>query len=153
MEEERRLLYVAMTRAGKRLYLTHARTRRIHGTSQTNISSRFLSDLPDEIVERRLSDSARSTKTPEANNFAPYYGHVRPGGKEHSAPRIPRAQAEPQETVDGLRVGMKVRHPQFQFGTISKIEGKGARSKITVYFPRYGARKLVRKYAKLEIAG
>lgn len=136
MEEERRLMYVAMTRAGKLLFITHAETRRMFGVSQVNRPSIFLRDLPPETVEREGGEGALLDAP------AP-----RP-----QKPRPAPARTEPAAAGDGeLAAGVKARHPSFGVGIVRKIEGKGEKAKVVIYFPRFGERKLVRKFAKLDV--
>jgi DNA helicase-2/ATP-dependent DNA helicase PcrA len=146
MQEERRLLYVAMTRARQRLTLTHALARRLLGVFQANRPSAFLADLPDEAVKRTGQPKAKYVERGEYPEYP-----VRRAKKEEEPAQWPRpvAQREEEVMVDGLKAGMKVRHPNFQVGYIRKIEGKGENGKLTIYFPRFGEKKLVRKFANL----
>ncbi|MBI4828824.1 MAG: UvrD-helicase domain-containing protein [Nitrospinae bacterium] len=142
MQEERRLLYVAMTRAKRRLYLTHAQSRYLLGVSQVNRPSVFLLDLPRKSLDEQS-----------------YLGEYTPPPAPRPVPAPKPMPAARPVTVEsapppgGLAVGMRVRHPQFEIGVVRDVEGAGEKSKITVYFPRYGAKKLVRKFANLEILG
>lgn len=164
MEEERRLMYVAMTRARERLFLTHAQTRRIFGSAQANRPSRFLKDMPDESssweggAPKILFDGARPAFSKNAGSGG--------GGWENRQPvrSVPVPQKAPAPMQTGFKTvspvtaredgefsaGMKVRHPSFHVGIVRGVEGKGENSKITVYFPRFGEKKLIAKFAKLE---
>ncbi len=147
MQEERRLLYVAMTRAQKKLYLTHTMTRRIFGVSQSNMPSGFLDDLPPEIISTQISAGS------SVGHGVTYARRRADGGSFANAtpaPIKPFKPAPSKRSVDGWEVGMKVIHPSFKVGVIRDIEGNGDKSKITVYFPKFGSKKLVKKYAKLE---
>lgn len=148
MQEERRLLYVAMTRAKEKLYITRAEFRRMLGVAQANRASVFLDDLPPDTlnVEEPKGLFGGGGAFQPRTQFPVH--RQKPAA---SAPAFPRARKEKVErSVDGLRVGMKVAHPRFEIGVIRDIEGDGDRSKITVYFPRHGSKKLVKKFANLK---
>jgi DNA helicase-2/ATP-dependent DNA helicase PcrA len=145
MEEERRLCYVGMTRAKERLFLTMARRRRLFGQYDNTSPSRFFTELPPENVELH-SDTAHSipgiydalTSIP-----APPDQKMAIGDFTY----VP----EPVEGEDSLRPGMQVRHPMFGIGQVMMVEGSGGDARITVYFPRGGKKKLIAKYANLEL--
>jgi DNA helicase-2/ATP-dependent DNA helicase PcrA len=149
MSEERRLMYVAMTRARKRLHLSHARARRVFGQFQNNLPSPFLKDLPADILLH------------EAPRYAPTAPAPAPTGPSSwaakraaaPAPAIPRKKPSARATEEGWKAGDLVRHPTFEVGKIMNIEGGGEKAKLTIYFPRFGEKKLVKKFAKLEPAG
>ncbi|MBF0293262.1 MAG: ATP-binding domain-containing protein, partial [Nitrospinae bacterium] len=166
MEEERRLMYVAMTRARERLFLTHAQTRRVFGSAQANRPSRFLKDMPDESsswegsAPNILFDGERPAFSKTAGSGGGGWENRQPVRsipvpRKESAPKqagfikAPAAAVPPREDGE-FAAGMKVRHPSFQVGIIRNVEGKGDNSKITVYFPRFGEKKLIMKFAKLE---
>ncbi len=142
MQEERRLMYVAMTRAKERLFLTHAETRRIFGVAQVNRPSVFLADLPSKILHMETSNKV-TFRRPDFTSKT-YKPKAAPATHE-------RKQYDNVPLVDGMRPGMKVRHATFQVGVIRAIEGQGEKSKITIYFPRFGEKKLMKKFAKLTI--
>lgn len=139
IEEERRLLYVGMTRAKKKLLLTCARRRRIAGRYQDREDSPFLLELPADKVE--ISQSPElfyDRKTAGAYSF---FGREKPAGVEI-----------PEESASGdLRRGRRVRHPTLGEGVVMEFEGEGDTAKITVFFDRAGKRKLVARYANLEL--
>ncbi|VAX24574.1 ATP-dependent DNA helicase UvrD/PcrA [hydrothermal vent metagenome] len=149
LQEERRLLYVAMTRARERLFLSHAQSRRMLGVSQVNRPSNFLDDLPDEILNRRRS-LYRSSYNAAYSAGAGGVGGTGKTSYKSKRSAWPEVKQE-SKSIDGLKVGMKVRHPNFQTGVIRKIEGAGDKGKITVYFPHFGAKKMIKKFAKLEV--
>jgi DNA helicase-2/ATP-dependent DNA helicase PcrA len=123
VEEERRLMYVALTRARRRLYLSHAQTRMLHGQTRYNIASRFLREIPEHLV---LADSARRAYAAHTVNA---YG-------------IPAA-ASP------WRVGQDVVHPKFGPGVIVSVQGRGSDARVMVNFRRDGMKELALEYAKL----
>ncbi|MBF0171635.1 MAG: UvrD-helicase domain-containing protein, partial [Nitrospinae bacterium] len=149
MSEERRLMYVAMTRARKRLFLTHAQRRRTFGVYTDNLPSRFLADLPAELLEREIS---REAVRPGAT-FTPTLDPA-PTSVPYALARAGTASARPapKVTEEGWKIGDKVSHPTFAVGKIMGIEGSGEKAKLTVYFPRFGEKKLVKKFANLTKA-
>ena len=151
MHEERRLMYVAMTRAQHELHLTHAMTRRIFGVSQANQPSIFLLDIPSHLAIRKGGEksnpaTAKLLFTPQTNS--PVYSQA---PLQRVAPLKATAKVDKTPDSDGYYVGAKVSHPSFQIGVIRAMDGKGDRSKITIYFPRFGEKKLVKKFAKLTL--
>lgn len=131
IEEERRLLYVGMTRAMKELYLSWARSRRIFGGIKARYSSAFL----EEIDEKYLDNY----------NDEEIYYREQPKTKTHSKYTYVK---EPDDVL-GYSVGNKVQHATYGEGIIRNIEGKGDKAKVTVQFRRYGVKKLILGYANL----
>ncbi|MBI5814160.1 MAG: UvrD-helicase domain-containing protein [Nitrospinae bacterium] len=161
MEEERRLMYVAMTRAMEALHITHARERRIFGVPQANRPSRFLRDIPAECVEMEAAQEL-SLFTPRAEDrdkwpkapvkiTRPTPAPVFSAEKERGIPPAARPASSPK-TEGVFAAGDKVRHPMFQVGVIRSVEGRGENGKVTVYFPRFGEKKLILKHARLSHA-
>lgn len=128
MEEERRLCYVGITRAMKQLYLTYAETRRLHGTENLNRPSRFLKEIPKDLLQEvRL------------------------------ATKISRPVSLTSKTMKGavpnteLSLGQRVEHSIFGEGVILNYEGQGAQARVQVNFDREGVKWLVVSYAKLQV--
>jgi DNA helicase-2/ATP-dependent DNA helicase PcrA len=149
LEEERRLCYVGMTRAMEKLYLTHARRRRIFGDYQFNPPSRFLSEIPEHLLDR---PTASGLHKPANHNLASLFDQVEPDFSvedpfidDHEVRVVPDAE-------EGLCIGLQVRHVKFGIGTVRRIEGQGDSQKVTVYFHRFGPKKLLVKFAGLEPA-
>jgi DNA helicase-2/ATP-dependent DNA helicase PcrA len=150
VEEERRLMYVAITRARRRLYLTHAQSRMLHGQVRYNIPSRFLADVPPELVAwlsppRRWSREAIDVDESE-------WGA---GARRAPAWASPQPQRRPRGndgTGPGWRVGQSVRHAKFGLGIIIDAEGRGADARVQVNFRDSGVKWLALEYAKLEAA-
>ncbi len=138
LEEERRLCYVGMTRARERLHLTWARSRQVFGQRRISEPSRFLEEIPAEGLER--SGAAFSAHRP--HRHAPGLPADRPSWT--SAPGPAPAHAE-------LRPGVRVRHPLFGVGTVLRRDEGGEDLKLTVSFPGVGAKKLVARFAGLEL--
>ncbi len=145
VEEERRLCYVGMTRAMKRLYLSHAERRRVFGDFQANRRSRFLDEVPVELL-RVVREPQR--RTVSLNGFERGNGR-RPAwmDREESDGSEPRVVYEGE---DGLRVGAQVRHASFGVGVIRGLEGSGDARKVTILFRSSGVKKLSLRFANLE---
>ncbi len=148
VEEERRLCYVCLTRARARLVLTGAARRRTFGEYHATEPSRFLDEIPDELVERiepvvppRWQDASFDLRNP--------YGRRRRGpGAQAPAPVY--AYEDEDQSASGVRPGMRVRHPTFGVGTVMGVEDHGDDFKVTVKFGAAGTKKLLASYAKLE---
>jgi DNA helicase-2/ATP-dependent DNA helicase PcrA len=138
LEEERRLCYVGMTRARQRLSLTWARNRRVFGQRRPSEPSRFLFEVPRAEMVVSADDDY--------------------GAPEPARPPRRRFEREPEVVVapaaaelDELRPGVRVRHPLFGEGTVLQSEGAGLEKKLTVTFRGVGAKRLVARYAALEV--
>jgi DNA helicase-2/ATP-dependent DNA helicase PcrA len=132
LEEERRLMYVAITRARRRLYLSHAQSRMLHGQTRYNLPSRFLEELPEALMKRINASRAAPWSPPP----------LRTG--------FPPAMAARNDT--GWRVGQNVMHPKFGAGVIVSAEGRGADARVQVNFRDAGLKWLALEYAKLTAA-
>ena len=159
MEEERRLCYVGMTRARERLYLLNARRRYLFGQEQFNPPSRFLKDIPGELIEDG-SDEPSYSRRGGAEPY-PAYGRreirqIPSVEQMHNLAAVGAAIdtveviPEPSEEQDGIFIGMKVRHAKFGVGSIRKIDGSGEGQKVTVWFNSTGPKKLLLRFAGLE---
>ena len=136
LEEERRLMYVAITRARRRLYLTLAQTRMLHGQTRFNIPSRFLGEIPKDLVQW-LSPQRRRFLDNERDSW-------------EAAPARTSPQATPPPPA--WRVGQSVRHAKFGVGVIVDAEGRGSDARVQVNFRDAGVKWLALEYAKLEAA-
>jgi DNA helicase-2/ATP-dependent DNA helicase PcrA len=152
LEEERRLCYVGMTRARSRLVLTGAARRRVFGEYQSSQPSRFIDEVPSELVDRIAPSFSSSGYQ---GNFPHYEFRTNPYGRGR---RVKEAEAacayedEDQSTGMALRLGMRVRHPQFGVGTVLSVEALDDDTKLVVRFAAVGQKTLRAKYAKLEPA-
>ena len=129
LEEERRLMYVAVTRARKRLYLSHAQTRMLHGQTRFCVPSSFLEELPEELL-RRVNRAPAYTATAPSRTATP-------------------AASSGQTSANGLRIGQNVEHAKFGLGVIVSAEGRGAEARVQVNFGAHGMKWLALEYAKL----
>ncbi|MGH7788997.1 MAG: ATP-dependent helicase [Candidatus Binatia bacterium] len=154
IEEERRLCYVGMTRAMKKLYLTHALRRRVYGDFQINPRSRFLDEIPAELIDTVAAPARPAAAAPQ--RFGAWSRPSAPAA--YSGKRIEVANGDDGDGVrvvydeDGLRIGSRVRHTTFGVGTVKGLEGAGEQQKVTVVFASVGAKKLLLRFAGLEPA-
>jgi ATP-dependent DNA helicase UvrD/PcrA len=150
VEEERRLMYVAITRARRRLYLTHAQSRMLHGQVRYNIPSRFVDEIPRELVQW-LSPPRRHAM--RAIDIDPAEWGTLGGGR--SVGGSARSVAAPSASEAGAptwRIGQSVRHAKFGLGIIIDAEGRGADARVQVNFRDSGVKWLALDYARLEAA-
>jgi DNA helicase-2/ATP-dependent DNA helicase PcrA len=148
VEEERRLCYVGMTRAMQKLYLTHARRRRIYGDYQSNAPSRFLGEIPAQLLGRKAEPALQKAAL---HNLASVFEQFEPAPFEGTDDFFEDVQVVP-EADEGLRVGLHVRHIKFGVGIVRRLEGSGDQQKVVVQFPAIGLKKLLVKFAGLEPA-
>jgi DNA helicase-2/ATP-dependent DNA helicase PcrA len=154
LEEERRLCYVGMTRARARLVLTGAARRRVFGEYMASEPSRFIDEVPAALLERVLpsySPSPQQSRLSSYESRANPYARGRGQGSREHAPAF-KYEDEDQSTGLALRLGMKVRHPQFGVGTVLSIEALEDDTKLVVRFATAGQKTLRAKFAKLEMA-
>jgi DNA helicase-2/ATP-dependent DNA helicase PcrA len=162
MEEERRLMYVGMTRAQSRLVVTSAARRRVFGEYQATQPSRFLREIPGELLEHEVSVSSQDATAREASwgpgrRRALRGGGWEPGGNPSGRRRGVVREAygyedEDQSAASGLRPGLRVRHAQFGVGTVIAVEDLEDDQKLVVRFASAGRKTLRARYAKLERA-
>jgi len=134
VEEERRLAYVAITRARRRLYLTLAQTRMLHGQLRYNVPSRFLDEIPRALVQ---------WLSPQRADL--------PAARAPAAGKTPVAR-ERERAGPGWRIGQSVRHSKFGLGIIIDAEGRGDDARVQVNFRDAGVKWLALEYAKLQPA-
>ena len=159
LEEERRLAYVAITRARKRLYLSHSQTRMLHGQTRYNVKSRFFDELPEEALK---------WITPRQSGFGSFAPNSGAGGAYGSrgtgqfgsnsgwsnktevfaSPVVPRQKAEPSH---GIKAGITVFHNKFGEGKVLAVEGQGDDARAQVSFGRHGTKWLALAIAKLTV--
>ena len=158
LEEERRLMYVAITRARQRLYISFSQTRMLHGQTRYNIKSRFLDELPEATLK---------WLTPKLQGFGSGYARdyqqawergsglksmVGTGRREFEpAPPVPSFQAKREEAVGGhkFRAGQGVFHNKFGEGVVVTLEGSGEEARAQINFGRHGMKWLALGVAKL----
>ncbi|MGH9308771.1 MAG: ATP-dependent helicase [Vicinamibacterales bacterium] len=155
LEEERRLCYVGMTRARQQLVLTGAARRRVFGEYQSCEPSRFLDEIPSELVDRIATPA--STRYASSFSHAHYEFRTNPYGRKGRPARFKEpgaayAYEDEDQSASSIASGMRVRHPQFGVGTVTAVEEHNDDMKITVRFNSVGVKKLLAKYARLEPA-
>jgi DNA helicase II / ATP-dependent DNA helicase PcrA len=145
IEEERRLLYVGITRAQEQLFLVHCASRMTFGRSEFARPSRFLDDLPRGAVEEIDVLGQCMEAGPPGREATPR--------ARWEAPSVPPS-AGAGATGSGLtlRGGERVRHPKFGLGTVVGVSGEGARAEVTVVFQDAGAKRLLVRFANLASA-
>ncbi|UXU89215.1 UvrD-helicase domain-containing protein [Burkholderia sp. S-53] len=159
LEEERRLMYVAITRAKERLYLSFAQSRMLHGQTRYNVRSRFFDELPEHVLKWLTPKVEAGSRWGGRSDNAGYGRDwfARPGGGSReqivdaavTAP-LP-AFADKQRAADaGFRVGQQVFHTKFGEGTVTALEGNGTDAKAQVKFKRHGEKWLALAVAKLQ---
>jgi DNA helicase II / ATP-dependent DNA helicase PcrA len=155
LEEERRLCYVGMTRARLRLVLTGAARRRIFGEYQASEPSRFIDEVPAALVDRiapTYSSSSYQGNFPHYDFRTNPYGRGGRGNRAKEEPAVYAYEDEDQSSAISLRLGMRVRHPQFGVGTVLSVEPLDDDTKLVVRFSAVGQKTLRAKYARLEPA-
>ena len=172
LEEERRLMYVAITRARKRLYLSHSQTRMLHGQTRYNLKSRFLEELPEAclkwITPKQSGFSNLGAggaggfgstsgggsagawgQTPAQSRHArPAWGQSSLSTETYKSPPVPVQKAEPEH---GISAGKSVFHTKFGEGKVLAVEGVGPEARAQVNFSRHGVKWLALSVAKLTV--
>jgi DNA helicase-2/ATP-dependent DNA helicase PcrA len=166
LEEERRLFYVALTRAEKKATLSYALTRYRWGQLQQNEPSRFIEEVDEQFLNLPVVDARRSEPFDFHSARSSFYKPM-PSARTAGAPPKPGmrkvsdagagiagAGAPPAATgtaVGGIEAGVEVKHARFGKGKVLKLEGEAPNVKATVFFPSAGQKQLLLKFAKLEV--
>ena len=154
LEEERRLLYVGITRAKERLYLTHARTRRRGGDWLVSSPSAFLRPLPRELIIEQQTPKY-SEGFPRRRSRREWSGLEPLRTRQREAPpgelTYDYSDSQDVPTLPELSQGARVRHPRFGVGTVAELDGAGGEVKAVIDFESVGRKKLVVKYANLDL--
>ena len=145
VEEERRLMYVAVTRARRRLYLSLAQSRMLHGQVRYGIASRFISEIPAELLQWLSPRDRRAAYDVDraewgSSAFTPASATANGGGPRATPP------------APSWRIGQSVRHAKFGVGVIIDAEGRGSDARVQVNFRDAGIKWLALDYARLEAA-
>ncbi|MDY6981829.1 MAG: 3'-5' exonuclease, partial [Pseudomonadota bacterium] len=143
LEEERRLCYVGITRAMRKLYLCHAESRRMHGEESLTRPSRFLREIPANLKQevRMKGQISRAGSWGGAGSWS---GGANTNLHTHSGLAFDRSPP-------ALNLGQRVRHPKFGEGVVLNSEGSGTNARIQVNFDEVGGKWLVMAYARLEV--
>ncbi|RYG08015.1 MAG: DNA helicase II, partial [Burkholderiales bacterium] len=151
LEEERRLMYVAITRARMRLYLSYSQTRLLHGQTRYNVKSRFFEELPEAAL-KWLTPKNQKFGGSSFGYGAGYpstrsgFGGASGAVETFASPPVPAQKAAP---AHGLRVGMQVFHAKFGEGAVLLLEGTGDDARAQIKFGRHGIKWLALSVAKL----
>jgi DNA helicase-2/ATP-dependent DNA helicase PcrA len=143
-EEERRLMYVAITRARKRLYMSFSQTRMLHGQTRYNMKSRFLEELPEDALKWL------SPRIQQHHWFGPQHKAAWADSEVSSANSVAASLSRKDL---GWKIGESVVHPKFGEGVIVNIEGGGNNARASINFGRHGMKLLDLSVAKLEKVG
>jgi DNA helicase-2/ATP-dependent DNA helicase PcrA len=141
LEEERRLCYVAMTRAMEHLFLTCAAERLRYGDRTYQTPSRFIQEIPDELIET-LGTAARGARS-----------RARPAGRAAESSRFDYSYGQEEDPeANGVGVGTRVRHPVFGRGEVLAVVGTDLNQKLRIKFERAGVKTVMVRFANLELA-
>ena len=157
LEEERRLFYVAITRAEKKLFLSYAITRYKFGTLQYGDASRFLNEIPEHILSlhgQQPSQAKSPVQKQEAwgTSFSKSV-YPKPSPKPIAAPIVTSSEPFIADDAFKLQNGMEVQHEKFGTGKVTAMDGTGVNKIATIFFPTFGEKKIMLKFAKLKIIG
>ena len=152
LEEERRLCYVGITRAQRRLVLTSAARRRVFGDYQSTLPSRFIEEIPHELMEEVPSSFATPQQSFSQFRVTSYGKGGGYRGRAREEQPAYKYEDEDQSVPGGLKPGLRVRHPAFGVGTILSVEPLDDDTKLIVRFNTVGQKTLRAKFAKLEVA-
>ncbi len=159
LEEERRLAYVGITRAEEQLHLSLAQSRWIYGQQQYNTPSRFLREIPDELIDDRSPKSRRkissSAPTTDSTDHREDKEDKRAERRERARERviekaIAAGQHQPTMPSNDFTTGDDVIHPKFGDGVIVNISGSGDNAEITIHFVEFGEKTLLSGWANLQ---
>ena len=160
LEEERRLAYVAITRARERLYLSYAWSRMLFGSSQYNPPSRFLEEIPAGLVEEVGRRKRRGAATASFQSQAKSAYGTRSSGSDRpfgaARDRMVESALAPRGPMNtgaeelGIRVGDDVRHAKWGDGVVLRIDGHGAKAEALIRFPERGEKLLLLSWAPLQ---
>lgn len=148
LEEERRLCYVAITRAEKLLFITHSKIRTIYGKTEYSYPSRFLKEMPKDLIEPSISNGKSINRTEEKDderlvNFVDY--------SKKAKPTINRPMPKQNVNSSEVKVGIKVSHKKWGIGTIVQVKDKDNDKEIVIAFDKVGLKRLLLSIAPIEI--
>lgn len=150
LEEERRLCYVGITRAKQELYLTHASMRTLYGRTNVNPASRFLDDIPEDLLNIDKIVTKKKNTASNTDNLKSYANSHMISWKK---PKEKQIKNKPESNVDSsdIKPGTKVMHKKFGTGMIISINGTGDKAELTIAFDQKGIKKLMLGFAPIEI--
>jgi DNA helicase-2/ATP-dependent DNA helicase PcrA len=158
LEEERRLFYVAITRAEQKLTLSYAESRYRWGNLTSNQPSRFLQEIPEKHIDSPQRPMGRQNNFMTEDNFSGILAGKEPVKAKpvnlknfHRFTESPNAPAPSTYTDGEIQVGMEVEHERFGKGKVISLEGNGPNTKATVFFAGAGQKQLLLRFAHLKI--
>ena len=150
IEEERRICYVGITRARRKLYLTNAKMRTIYGKTLSYPQSRFLNEIPDEYLDRLVVRANNYGFTNASNNQIGFSSSFRPTNQMQTATTpVQRADVIKPDTNVAWRAGDKAKHGKWGIGTVVAVKGSGEEVELQIAFPEQGIKALMQKYAPI----
>lgn len=147
LEEERRLAYVAITRAKERLFITHTKCRLLYGRTQYNPRSRFVEEIPSALIEDETESSANTAYVQSRGGQQVRQNTVR---REEITVGKPLARTTPKSPATLFSEGDRVSHMTFGEGEILSVKPMGADTLYEIMFDKVGTKKLMATYAKLK---
>jgi DNA helicase-2/ATP-dependent DNA helicase PcrA len=158
MEEERRLAYVALTRARRRLYLTRAEARTVFGRSDYQPASRFLGDIPTDVLEWHREEGSSGALQAESwlgagrggargGGANPFARSRRRGGGSDSGPSFGSATPRPEADIPRLAAGDLVTHDAYGLGHVLAVEGEGKGQVARIEFRAEGVKRILLRFA------
>ena len=154
LEEERRLAYVGVTRARERLYISRAVVRSAWGAPSHNPGSRFLDELPVDLVDWRRTEAAQTRWSRPDLSGGQRFGEPTAAGRRNFSAAAVRAdaaaRAKPAREIPSLEPGDRVLHDSFGLGTVVALEGAGEKSVASIDFGSEGVKRLLLRYAPVE---
>jgi DNA helicase-2/ATP-dependent DNA helicase PcrA len=158
LEEERRLFYVAITRAQQKLTLSYAENRYRWGNLTSNDPSRFLQEIPEKHIDSLQKPMGRQASFLTDDNFSGILAGKGPVKQKtvnlksfHKLNHLPSGPAPVIPVDSDIRVGIEVEHERFGKGKVISLEGTGPNTKATVFFPGIGQKQLLLRFARLKI--
>ena len=151
LEEERRLFYVAITRAEKRLYLTYATSRYQWGNLRACEKSRFLDEIDPKYINFKYGDGGVSGGNVFDRVLQRKSNLIAPAPRKQVASNYTAPADFKASDTSSLTAGMKVEHPKFGFGTVTKMDTQGNSTKAIIDFEEVGEKTLLLSFAKLKI--
>jgi DNA helicase-2/ATP-dependent DNA helicase PcrA len=158
LEEERRLFYVAITRAQQKLTLSYAENRYRWGNLTSNESSRFLQEIPEKHIDYPQKAMGRQPSFLSDDNFSGILAGKKPVKEKpvnlknfHKLNSLPSGPVPAASSGADIQAGMEVEHDRFGKGKVISLEGTGPNTKATVFFPGIGQKQLLLRFARLKI--
>ena len=151
MAEERRLMYVGLTRAKDQVYLTYAFRRFLYGSSETNLPSRFLADIPSELTDGMYSSGNAHLRDSFSYQREISWGQTGTSSARSKILPFPGASASRPEPKLQFKSGMRVHHAKFGEGTVIESQASGDDEEVTVAFAAHGIKRLAASFARLSV--